>query len=460
MSPQSHRYQRQKGQLLIMVSLLIVPMFGMLGLVTDFGYMHYVKMEAQTAAEAAAEAAIINFHETLGGASLSCGGQVICSATSPTACPSNITNPQNPIQHGCMYAQVHGFNGANQTVTYQSNVSSTPPTVPGIGSAVYWVTFRAVAKVPQMFSAVLGNPDGLVVGRSTAAIVGSADCIYAMDPNQGDIGVSVSGTGNLTSSCGLYVNSSNACAIKTNGGGNGNGLTAPEYDVVGQTCANPPLSPTPNTGVYPASDPLASLPVPASAPYTCGPGYSGGGNGKTITIDPGVYCGGIQVKNNTVNFNPGIYILVGGGLTTQDSNSIINTNPGGVMFYNTFGATIGNGNKTYTYSPISIAANSIVTLKASNTGTYAGILFFEDRNGYCSGSPCNDTYGGGSTAVYQGVIYAPHANITMYGNSSQNAAYTEIVAWTISLVGTTNFGVDYSGLPGGMSPLQKVALVE
>ena len=48
----ANREKRSRGQILIMTTLVIVPMFAMLGLVTDLGYMRYVKMTTQTAAEA------------------------------------------------------------------------------------------------------------------------------------------------------------------------------------------------------------------------------------------------------------------------------------------------------------------------------------------------------------------------------------------------------------------------
>ena len=51
------------------------------------------------------------------------------------------------------------------------------------------------------------------------------------------------------------------------------------------------------------------------------------------------------------------------------------------------------------------------------------------------------------------------ADITMYGNSSLNAAYTIIVANTISLVGTTGFGANYASLSGG-TPIQRITLIE
>jgi hypothetical protein len=441
MRVQARSSKGQKGQLLIMVTLLLVPMVGMLGLVTDFGYMHFVKMSAQTAAESAAQAAIISFHESMGASNYTCGGAVVCAST-PTACAASITTPNNAIDRGCMYAQSHGFNSTgNQTVTYQAGVSSTPPTAAGIGTAAYWVTFRAVQQVPQLFSAIMGNTTGLVAARSTAALVGASDCIYVLNPNAAGA-LSVGGTASLTSACGIYVDSSNACAISTNGTAT---LTAPEYDVTGNVCTHSPLTPAARTGVPPVSDPLAGLAAPASAPYVCDYNNYSAPNWSNPTLSPGVYCGGIHVGNNAYTFSAGNYILVGGGLSTQSANSQITGN--GVMFYNTYDAT-------HTYTGMSIAANSTVTLTAPTTGTYSGILFFEDR----SAPAASDTYGGGSTAVYQGTIYAPHAAITLHGNSSINSHYTIIVADTISLVGTSGINNDYSSLPG--SPIQQTVQVE
>jgi hypothetical protein len=446
---QSRSCGRRRGQVLLMVTFALIPMFGIIGLVTDFGYMHFVKMSAQTAAEAAAQAAIISYHETVGGSNPVCGiAGVVCSAE-PSDCASNITTATSAIDHGCMYAQNHGFNSTNQRVTYQAGVQSTPPTAPGSGTASYWVTFRVIQRVPQLFSAVLGNASGLVAARSTAAVQGASDCIYALNPSNSVIGLSVGGTASLVSSCGVYVNSSNSCAISTNGAGSI--LSAPEYDSVGGACTQNPLTPTANTGLAPTSDPLAALPVPASAPYTCDHIGTYSPSSDT-TLSPGVYCGGIHVGNATYTFSAGTYILVGGGLSTQSSNSHIIGN-GGVTFYNTFGATTNSSN--YSYTGIQISANSTVSLIAPTSGTYAGVLFFEDRN-----SPAaNDDYGGGSTAVYQGIIYAKNAQVTMYGNSSVSTAYTMLVADTIRLVGTSGFNNNYSSLLNG-SPIQTTMMVE
>ncbi len=447
MGSKSRKLKRSRGQTLVMLTLALVPMFGMIGMVSDFGYMHFVKMSAQTAAEAAAQAAIIEFHASVSGTNFSCSTTVVCAST-PTACPASITTPANSIQRGCMYAAQHGFQSTgNQLVTYQTGTGSTPPTAPGSGTAAYWVTFRVVQRVPQMFSAILGYPNGLVAARSTAMLMGASDCIYALNPTQSGA-FQVGGTANLTSSCGIYVNSNDPSALGTNGGGS---VSAPEYDVVGGANTHYNLTPNPNTGAPPTSDPLANLAAPATAPYHCDHINYSAGNWTNPTLSPGVYCGGIDVGNNTYTLSPGNYILVGGGLHTQSSNSTINGT--GVMIYNTLGATDTSG--TFSYSPINIAANSNVSLIAPTTGTYAGILFFEDRSAPAS----SDTYGGGSTAVYQGTIYARNAAVTMYGNSSVNTQYTMLVADTISMVGTTAFNNNYSSLLGG-SPIQRIALLE
>src|SRR5690242_5180813 len=92
----------RRGQVLVMVTLVMVPLFAMVGLVTDLGYMHFIKMSAQTAAQAAAQAAMIDFKATVGSSMVDCSsGLIVCSST-PTVCPS-ITTPTNSVEVGCLY---------------------------------------------------------------------------------------------------------------------------------------------------------------------------------------------------------------------------------------------------------------------------------------------------------------------------------------------------------------------
>src|SRR5260370_41319131 len=95
---ESRRRSRRSGQVLLMVTLALVPMFAILGLVTGVGYMQYVKMSPQTAAEAAARAAIISYHENVGGSHPTFGtgaGTRACRAAAPTTRPSQSTRLRN-----------------------------------------------------------------------------------------------------------------------------------------------------------------------------------------------------------------------------------------------------------------------------------------------------------------------------------------------------------------------------
>src|SRR5215467_2354808 len=189
-----HLLNRLRGQALIMTTLALIPMFGIIGLAVDLGWMEFTKKSAQTAADAAVMAALLKFQSTAYSTDFTCGvGGVVCQA--PTSCSPAMGNH---LDSGCLYAQLNGFTSSgNQYVTMQSGVG-TPPTATGVLSSAYWVTARVNQRVPQLFSAVLGNANGLVSARATAALNPARDCIYVMDPTGSDA-IHMNGTPDLTS---------------------------------------------------------------------------------------------------------------------------------------------------------------------------------------------------------------------------------------------------------------------
>jgi hypothetical protein len=415
-------------------------MFGLIGLAVDLGWMEFVKRSAQTAADAAAMAAMLQFQSTSYSSTFTCGvGGVICQA--PTSC--NPT-PGNYLHSGCTYAQLNGFSSAGrQYVTLESG-TGVPPTAAGVNSSAYWITARVNQSVPQLFSAAVGNANGLVSARATAALAPAKNCIYVMDP-AGNNALDMSGTPNLIVSCGVYINSTSATALYGNGTPI---LSATEINIVGNyNFGGGTLNPDPpSTGVAQQPDPLANLPAPtvgAGCDYT---NYSISG-GAVLTLNPGIYCGGIFVGSATVTFGPGMYILKGGGLRTQNANShLLGT---GVTFYNTYDAT-------HPYAGFDIKASSTATLVAPVAGTYAGILIMEDRS--IPAGTYTDNFGGGAAAAFTGVIYGPKSTMNFYGNAALTA-YTIIVSYRLSMVGTTAINNDYSTLPTG-NPIKVTALVE
>src|SRR6478672_9283967 len=143
--------KRNKGQTIILITALLIPIIGLGGLVTDIGYMHFVQLSAQKAADAAVLAAAARFHQTIGGTSFTCGSfGWICNSSTPYSCAANLSSAANPMETACLYAKQNGFwawkpNGtpSNQNVTFESGLQPhAPPTASGVTSGAWWVTAR------------------------------------------------------------------------------------------------------------------------------------------------------------------------------------------------------------------------------------------------------------------------------------------------------------------------------
>src|SRR2546430_11678754 len=99
---------RHRGQALIMPTVVLIPMFGLMGLAVDLGWMEFTKKSAQAAADAAAMATLLQFQSTTFSTDFACGaGGVICQ--SPTSCATLTTGY---LHTGCNYAALNGFSSA------------------------------------------------------------------------------------------------------------------------------------------------------------------------------------------------------------------------------------------------------------------------------------------------------------------------------------------------------------
>jgi hypothetical protein len=150
---------------------------------------------------------------------------------------------------------------------------------------------------------------------------------------------------------------------------------------------------------------------------------------------PGNYCGGIILNSGAATFSPGLYTIGGSGLLVNGGSMTGN----GATFYFQAGSAVFNG-------------ASSINLVAPTTGTYAGILFFQN-----SSDTSAATINGGAGSVFQGALYFPHAAVQLNGGNV--AAYTIVVSQSVQMNGSSfNIGNDYSSLPGG-SPAKGVTAV-
>ncbi|MEQ1949730.1 MAG: pilus assembly protein TadG-related protein [Bryobacteraceae bacterium] len=295
--------KRKGGQALVMITVALMAMTGMMGLAIDLGWSFFVKRSAQTAADGAAVAAVQEAYKLLTSNSrpmtpVNCGSDAYCQST-PLNC-SSITSGQANLYSACLFAARNGFTDGGQSgrqrVTVQSNVKSggLPPTVPGVTDVSYWVTVRTTQTVPQLFSGLLGNTNGIVSSISTAGIASM------VEPNS-FIGLNRERDCTRDSSSGTAEN----CGVNVNLPGPGVGCDA---------------------GTSTSRNASMCAPGGALLSSTChggGSGYSGsdcqnpGSNSRTYDAYARIYAPGSQIRgaghwSNGSTFNPAPALNQGG----------------------------------------------------------------------------------------------------------------------------------------------------
>ena len=115
------------------------------------------------------------------------------------------------------------------------------------------------------------------------------------------------------------------------------------------------------------------------------------------------------------------------------------------------GQTTINGNGVFIYmltGGVSMAGGATVNLTAPSTGTWQGVLFYQDR-----ANTTASTLVGGTAQLMNGILYFPSSTLTYTGGSSTAAMNTTIISDKLSLVGnsyiTAAASSPYTGSAGG-----------
>jgi Putative Flp pilus-assembly TadE/G-like len=401
------RIKGERGQVIVLICLAMIAIMGLVGMVADVGFLQQQRNRMQTAADSAALA----------------GAQEISYGDTVTAAKADATS--------------NGFTNGQSNVTVAIN---NPPTGgPNVGNSGYVEAIVTKAE-PTYFLQVLGFTTVSVSARAVATAGNSPNCVYVMDPSAPSA-MLVNGNVTIQSGCGLLIDSTSSSGLSINGNVT---ITATSIGVTGgySSNGNVTLTPTPKTGIVGATDPLAYVQPPSVGACNHSSFVLNGiigSSGSPYQLYAGVYCGGITVNGNSwLMFNPGTYVLAGGGLQIN-GNSVMTGS--GVTFYN----TTGSGG----YQPIVINGNSTSNFSAPTAGALAGILFFQDR---AISSGTGSTINGNASSTFDGAMYFPTTSVTYNGNSSRSG-YSLVVADKFTTNGNSTVGTNYSSLTNG-SPIK------
>jgi Putative Flp pilus-assembly TadE/G-like len=281
---------------------------------------------------------------------------------------------------------------------------------------------------PVYFTSLFMGAAPDITTRAVAKAAVSDACIWSLHPSAKGA-LTISGNANIDLDCGVVVNSNDPDAALDQSGSSC--LSATSISINGGYSGEC-VSPEPEVSMPNYGDPLSSLVEPSfgSCDFNAKVNVS---SGQTATLTPGVYCKGIAL-NGTVVFEPGLYVLDGGGLDIQSSAIVTNNEnaSGGVTFYLT-----GSGTK---YASVNVSSGSQVTLTPMTTGPLANVLFFQDRNAKNGQSKLT----GQSQMNLTGILYFPNSEVEFTGGSAMDEADVLLVASTLKLSGSTYLNADYA----------------
>lgn len=461
---------REAGQSILLVAFALTVLLGMMGLAVDFGYLRHTQTRLQSAADSAAIA---------GAGNVPLGATGVDTAANAAAATNGFT--LTTTASGCTPAV--GEIAVNFPPCYLPAAQDPNNGKAGIVEAVL------TQSTPTMFARIFGINSVNITARAEAIYDAHPNCVYSLDPsakwsfmNSGDT---------FIASCGVVVESSSG--FGSNGGngalkcaGSSGSLQVPIIAVnggnTGCSVVSPPVYSSLGAAAVPnPPDPLSYVTAPTagscgsttSSPYTGYPGTGSGANATglvisgTATLNPGVYCGGIQLNSGaSVTFGAGTYILSAAtsngsrkalGLTINDGVTASGT---GVTFYNTQGGQAGQAGQ---FDIECLTSSGSVSLSAPTSGSLKGILFYQDpTNTY---DAVVEGQGGSTPTVLNGAIYLPgNSGATSdptlgyyYSNGSSLSLYQILISKDVCLPNPNNGNAPCPGNGNSTNPAGLVA---
>lgn len=258
----------------------------------------------------------------------------------------------------------------------------------------------AIVERRSPFMALFGRKSVSITAKAAAKKAdGSPICMLGLDPTE-DATIDFNGHASLElKNCASMANSSSGVGMRQVGQSS---MKAKEIGVSGGYDGSN-FEPEPQVGLTVVPDPLASLPEPPVG--LCDPRSGTRITNVTVTLQPGTYCGGIELQAGAiVTLDPGIYVMKDGPLYLRAGATVTGRE---VMI-----AFLGETATLYMYG------NVTMTVTSPSSGPYANIQFFGDRNVY--GKKMENlwfTVIGGAELTFDGVVYVPSFHIWLAGQS-------------------------------------------
>jgi hypothetical protein len=446
-----------RGQILVLFVISLTAIFAMAALLFDGAHALVLRRQLQNASDTAALQAS-NLLQSVKG----------CSATAgppPGA-------PRTAVSNAAIAAVQAAIPGTPSSAIHVS--------CPGDWLGNYGVEVDVDGHSPTFFGGAVGI-NGFDVHTTSQAVNGAVSpapySVLVLDNQTTGTACPstlISGGPTITLEGSMIIDSK---CPSTGGGGlgtNGNSatLTMNNSSVIKIQGAYVPgtltISPTPLSGQPPVNDPLAGL--PAMPTLTTRSASRLVLNNAIVTLLPGRYIGGIQLKNTSKAFlRPGIYVMDGGGFDIGSQAAVYSVASGVSLAtdltwatvdcpVDTCGVLLYNTNWSGTTDQIKIGAGATLKLRpyldaidttGPQTVEYNNLLLWQAGTPAPPANTQPEVHlsGGGSVDI-SGTVYAPGANVYMTGGSGGSGGGTDdtlqFICWDLQIQGNSEFHFLYN----------------
>jgi Flp pilus assembly protein TadG len=321
-------------------------------------------------------------------------------------------------------------------------IENGPTSGPFAGdTSVVRVRIQSSMRLP--FTGLFMKAATVISVGATAGLRSDGDfCILALDTTS-SLAITNSGNTTVNANCGMHANSAGEPAI------NGQGsavITASPVSAVGNVDNRSNVFTT-GTVFQPYSvaqrDPFASLANPTIANS---PNNGDVRSNQSRSLTPGTYRG-MDIQG-TATLTPGTYFIDGRSQgNNQNKNLGFNvgsqavvscptcTAGAGVTIVLTMSSPPASGTSNLV-AGMKINAGARISLVAPSTGTYKGVIFFQDRRANTLGETV--IINGNALSTLQGAIYIPRNEIRFNGTTGMNINCMQLIGYRLTFSGNSS----------------------
>ena len=294
------------------------------------------------------------------------------------------------------------------------------------------------------FGRFLGQEERTVQVSATATYMGQqpSGCLIAIDETEPS-GIYMQGAARIRApGCGVWSNAEGASSIRMQGSPSllGEKVCADDASGNAEQRIQPELSDDCGKAIDPYRSRLED--TPTSCDHT---NFEIDRRATSVELNPGVYCGGLEVAGLEVRLRPGLYVIKDGPLTIRSNGELTGSGVSIVL--------------TGDDASLDMQGSGGLTLSAMTTGDLAGIAFAVTDTGAEGDS---SSLQGSPNVSVSGSIYMPGQRLHMQGNPGLTISGDEskILARSFELRGSPQIQIDASDTLLSMADVSFLRVME